>query len=41
MTEEMLAELADGLYKIFDSSLFEIILYGSYARREETHETVK
>ncbi len=37
--EEEARDLVDGLQKIFDTNILQIILYGSVARREETSES--
>lgn len=39
ITDEMILELVKGLCDIFDSSICQIILYGSVARKEETSES--
>lgn len=37
--EEEVRDLIDGLQKIFDTNILQIILYGSLARQEETLES--
>lgn len=39
LTEDMIRDLIDGLCKIFDQNITQIILYGSVARQEEHLES--
>lgn len=39
LNEEMIQELIEGLRKIFDKNVVQIVLYGSVARKEETAES--
>lgn len=39
LTNDMVLELVGGLVAIFDGNIQQIILYGSFARKEETPES--
>ena len=39
ISEEIIRDLIDGLQKIFDTNILQIVLYGSVARQEETPES--
>ncbi len=39
LNDEMIRDLIDGLQKIFEQNILQIVVYGSVARREETAES--